>query len=292
MAPTSRPLEASMIRARLRFNASTDLEVYNKTLTESVSGFGVSVAVTETDVDASNTVVVGDATIDAGISDVEIFTDHEALIVADTNLTMVSAVSGAANATTNARYTGNNTINFNDADVKGRNVEVYAGQAKNATGNDLYVNSAANIFAASMYPNISIPIALGDVDENNRINVTGDSRLRAVQDVALEALTGIAAGDRVLREGAVVSLSAIPYGFDAIQNGDDDTTNRVSIGSNTEVTGGAFNELSYKVFAINNPDNMGSGTNANIPLPAGVDLSSGPVTLTSQQKNHIRRRRA
>ena len=156
--------------------------------------------------------------------------------------------------------------------------------AKNATGNDLYVNSAANIFAASMYPNISIPIALGDVDENNRINVTGDSRLRAVQDVALEALTGIAAGDRVLREGAVVSLSAIPYGFDAIQNGDDDTTNRVSIGSDTEVTGGAFNELSYKVFAINNPDNMGSGTNANIPLPAGVDLSSGPVTLTAQQK--------
>ena len=42
----------------IQFNASTDLEVYNKTLTESVSGFGVSVAVTETDVDASNTVVI------------------------------------------------------------------------------------------------------------------------------------------------------------------------------------------------------------------------------------------
>ena len=107
-----------------------------------------------------------------------------------------------------------------------------------------------------------------------------------MQDVALEALTGIAAGDRVLREGAVVSLSAIPYGFDAIQNGDDDTTNRVSIGSDTEVTGGAFNELSYKVFAINNPDNMGSGANANIPLPAGCGSLDNPavVTLTSQQK--------
>ena len=228
----------------IEINASTDLEVYNKTLTESVSGFGLSVAVTETDVDASNTIVIGDADIDAGISDVEIYTDHEALVVADTNLTMVSAVTGAANATSNARYTGNNTVTFNHADVKGRNVEVFAGQANDATGNDIYVNSAANIFAASMYPNISVPIALGDVDENNRINVNGTSRLRAVQDVALEALTGIAAGDRVLREGAVVSLSAIPYGFNAVQNGSDDTVNRVSIGSSTEVTGGAFNDLS------------------------------------------------
>ena len=29
---------------------------------------------------------------------------------------------------------------------------------------------------------------------------------------------------------------------------------------------------------------MGSGANANKPLPAGIDLTSGPVSLTAQQK--------
>ena len=162
----------------IEIHASTDVTAYNRSLAESVSGFGLSVLVTETDVSTINAVNIGAATLDAGIGDLQIFTDHESLIVSDSNLMMVSAVTGVANATSNSRHEAVNTVNVNGSTLAGRNIEVFTGQAGDATLNRIYLNSASNIFAASMYPNISIPIALGDVDENNRINVTGDSRLR------------------------------------------------------------------------------------------------------------------
>ena len=73
----------------------------------------MSVLVTETDVSTTNAVNIGAATLEAGIGDLQIFTDHESLIVSDSNLMMVSAVTGVANATSNSRHEAVNTVNVN-----------------------------------------------------------------------------------------------------------------------------------------------------------------------------------
>ncbi|MGB0964662.1 MAG: LEPR-XLL domain-containing protein, partial [Litorivicinus sp.] len=261
---------------RIDINATTDLSVFNKTLSESVSGFGVNVAVTETTVATHNDINIGSATLNAGVGNVQIFTDHEALVVSDTNLMMVSAISGFATAISNARYAGINSVDLTGSELQGRNVEIYAGQASDATNNDLLANGVSNIFAASMYPNISVPVALGSVVENNQINVNAGSRLTAIQDVSLQAFEGLAADNRVRLSGSVLSLSAIPYGVDAVKDSSESSLNSVVIADSARVTAGAQSDLSYLIFAT---DGVGFNPAGNVGLPSGVDLSSGPVAI-------------
>ena len=111
----------------IEIHASTDVTAYNKTLTESVSGFGLSVAVTETDV------------MRATRSSSGMLRSMPESVMLKFSLTTKPDCCGyqpdhgvgcfrCRQCDFNARYTGNNTVT-NDADVKGRNVEVFAGQA-------------------------------------------------------------------------------------------------------------------------------------------------------------------
>ena len=271
----------------IKFNVSTDINAKDRVLLEAVSGFGVGTAKSEVDVDASNTVNIGAANINAGIGTFAINTQHEGLVVTDANMTMLSAFSGISAAESYALQNMSNTININNADIKGRYVELYAGRNDSAQLNDLYSNAEANIFAASLYPNIGVPLTETDVIENNTINITGSSDIGAMQDVTIHARDGLAAGDRRLNDGAILSVSAIPYGIPAVKQGEDTSNNTVNVASTANIKAGVYDDLQYQVYAVGDSATLGAVVANNISLPSDITVgANGEISgvLTDAQK--------
>ena len=249
------------------FEGETKLDVADRVNIESVSGFGVSVAVADLYADVENNLNIGsNASVVSHAGDVTFATKHEAVMIADTNLTVATALTGGAGGYANTEIDADNVMSVSGA-VTGRTVNLYAGRDTNATVNDIYQNAVSNIAAFSTLPSINVPVARSDIDETNTININSGADLRAIEDVVLEARSGIGfdEGTRRSGEGQVISLSLIPYGINARAIGDDDSVNRVNIDSGARAEGGAFNQLNYHVFAVDADGTLAASNNFALP---------------------------
>jgi Ca2+-binding RTX toxin-like protein len=218
----------------------TDTDMTDSVEIESISGFGVSVGISEVSSDTLSAIRVEGATLQSRAGDVFLTARSGADHSADANLLVATALTGGAGAVSTADATTENLISLDNATVKGAGVNLYAGQSSSAVPNFLATFANAEIFAASLLPNISVPDPTATISETNRIDLSGTTEIQALEDVSLFAVPGLGTDART--DGGVLSLSLIPYAVSVPDGGSVSSENLVDVGPDVRVDAGINNK--------------------------------------------------
>jgi Ca2+-binding RTX toxin-like protein len=248
--------------------AVTDVSAIDKINVQGISLVGsVTVAVSQIQAYTKAAVVVTGATLQNTVGDLLIATSASSAVRPSTNVLAASQITGVVSGTAVGQTTNDQTITLTDTTIKAGNVKIYAGRSA-TTGSPNQLESSANveITAASLYPNINIPVALADITERNTITLAGSTQVKSLGDVDLVANRGLGT-KRAKTSGMTLSLSLIPYGFDAPDGASDSSTNTVTIGTTTSVEAG-LNSSSIVLIR-----QMTSGITIGAPLTAADKLA-------------------
>ena len=308
---TSKPFEAKVDigngatlvatgESGVTIDAETDINAADLVELESVSGFSISVGLSRVHTNANATINVDGATITGQSGDVTFGTRGASDVVADANLLVATALTGGAGAEATSNSQINNTINVNNSKIEGANVNLYAGRNTNGLRTLADVFSAANISAFSLLPSINAPNPQATLNENNTVQINGNSSIFGHEDISLVAIEGLGGDMRGGEDGSVVSLSLIPYGAPVSNSPTIESDNDVTIGSSAVLKAGV--NASSVVLIRPVTDRASSGGLPNLPvdrigtkltatdkadlandgfaLPATVDYSYGELDLS------------
>jgi len=228
--------------AIFQVETSADIFATDSVRVEGVSGFGISVGLSDIETNSLTGVTVNGATLHNKTGDIYLTGRTDTDANPSANLLVASGISGAAGARAFAEIDARNEIVLNNATVKGGDIYLFAG--KSAFGVPNLLDSFANteITAFSLLPNISVPVPRVRIYENNLVDVQGGSKLQALEDVNLIAREGLGGNQRGSEDGMVLSLSLVPYGVDVPDNPQVSSTNTVNVGSSALVEAGINNK--------------------------------------------------
>jgi len=165
-----------------------------------VQGFSLVGAITigksEIDSDTLTAININGASLINKAGDVTVATKTDSLVRAGRRPHGRLGADGDANAIATIDTKATNTVTLNDATIKGETSPSPPGAARSGTLSDLEGDANTDIMAFSLLPNIATPIPSTSIDEHNSINVTGNTKIQALQDVVLRAVPGLGAGNR------------------------------------------------------------------------------------------------
>ena len=223
----------------LRVEALTDISAIDSVNATGVSLAGtVTVAVSQIIAYTKAAVVITGATLQNTAGDLFITTRAESAVRPSANVLTVSGITSATSGTAKGATTSDQTITLTDATIKGGNVKIYAGRSASTGSPNLQdVNANVEMFAASTFANLALPVVLADLTERNTITLAGSTAIKSLGDVDLLAVRGLGS-ERTKTSGMTLSLSLIPYGFDAPDGATDTSTNTVTIGGSASIEAG------------------------------------------------------
>ncbi|RJR48541.1 MAG: calcium-binding protein, partial [Desulfobacteraceae bacterium] len=244
----------------LQIETLTDVNATDKVQVDSVSVAGVSVGISRITTDTESKVTLDGAILENKSGSVYVTARSEADLKPSANLLAATALTGGAGAESTATINARNEIALTGAaTIKATDIYLLAG--RNAWGEVNLLDSFADsqIFAASLLPNISVPVATVTINETNNISVGGTSRVLALRDVNLITVEGLGGDERGTESGMVLSLSLIPYGAPIDDNPSVTSTNTVTIGTGALVQAGLNNKtfLHVKPTVLLNTDGNG-----------------------------------
>jgi hypothetical protein len=221
-----------------RIEALNDIVAVDSVRIESVSGFGISTGISQIETDTLAKIDVDTATLESKAGPIYLTAKTDSNITSSTNLLVATALGGAAGAEATAAANATNEIRLNNASIKAADVHLYAG--RDSLGMPNLINTFANteLTAASIGPNIVVPIPTADIRENNLVTIDGQSSVRALSNIHLLALEGMGGDQRRQTSGVALSLSLIPYGFPIPGHGAIASTNSVDIGPDASMEAG------------------------------------------------------
>ena len=123
---------------------------------------------------------------------------------------------------------------------------------------------------------------VAELNENNIVNVLGNTVIEATSDINLYATEGIGGDDRAATTGSMLSLSLVPYGVVVPDGAEVTSTNEVNIASTAYLEAGINNIAPVYLLPVNT-----TSAQPGIELPAGItyaDLKTSEVLLTDAQK--------
>ncbi|MCP4707532.1 MAG: hypothetical protein GY869_02815, partial [Planctomycetes bacterium] len=220
----------------------TDVTAMDSIRAESVSGFSITVAVSEIKTNTLAGINLDGATLENKSGDIYLTAKSDANINPSCNLFVVTALTGGAGATATSDINANNEIHLDNATIRGGDVHLFTGKNRSAVPN--IINSFANteITAMRLLPGIDVPYPNVTIDETNLIDIQGTSSVLALEDVELVAREGIGGDDRGKTDGLVLSISLIPYGVDVPNNTTVNSVNTINIGASALVESGINNK--------------------------------------------------
>jgi hypothetical protein len=247
-----------------KVEALTDIYAVDSVRIESVSGFGVSVGISEIQTDSLAGIHLSKATLENKSGDVYLTAKTNSVVNPSANLLVVTALTGGAGAEATGITRAANRIDVDDSAIRGSDIYLFTGKDSFAVPNLLHSNANAEITAMSLLPNISIPVPRVEMYESNTINIRGGqddvegaSNIQALEDVYLSAKEGLGGKERGSESGLVLSLSLIPYGIDVPDDPLVNSVNSVNIiGDDVQVEAGMHNKslVHIKPLSLSNPD--------------------------------------
>ncbi|MBX2867971.1 MAG: hypothetical protein KTR18_04825 [Acidiferrobacterales bacterium] len=225
---------------------------------ETVSGLvGVSTGESSITANPNSNISLSNANLENRSGEVVLATRTDSSLVGMGELFSASAVSSVSSANVTTDNNVDNTITISDSNLKGTDVRVLSGQSIGAigSGNKLFGQSATQIFAASLGPNIVVPTVSAEILEQNVINVEGTSTIKALKNVYLTTtaenpITSDGNDARVMTAGSAVSLSLVPYGFPVPDGAENIIHNDINIASTALVEAGLNNKTLVHVLPV------------------------------------------
>lgn len=208
---------------------------------ETVSGYNAAVGKSEVNADTTAAINVVGATLESTAGDIFLTATSDASVHASANLLVASTVTGTAGAEGTANSDVQNEVNLDGATITGRDIHLYTGRDGEGRSNLITANANTELTTISMLPSITIPVPTANINEFNRVKVTGSSTIHALEDVELISDGGFGGTDRRNADGVALSLSLIPYGFPIPSHGSDVNTNTIEIGDQASVEAGVSN---------------------------------------------------
>ena len=257
---------------------------------ESVSGFALTVAKTEITTNTLAGITLNGSYLENTSGDIFLTTHTISKVNPSANLMVVSAVTSGSTAKAYVTQNAYNEVTLNNATVKAGDVNIYTGKNKIAVPNILYSFANTEITAFSLLPNLNDPDPRVRINEYNTINLSGSSKVLALEDVNLAAQEGIGGSERGGTDGLVLSLSLIPYGIDVPNNTIIHSYNNVNIGNSALVEAGINNKSvvqikPLKISGVNQISPARIGTEltpselAGLGIDSGLDYEYAPLAL-------------
>jgi len=267
----------------LRIEALNDIRALDSVEVEGFSLIGaVTLGESEITTNTLALVSIDGATVENKAGDVDLTTKTNIEARTDVDLTVASGLTGVVNAVATVVIVATDTITLNNATVKGQDVSLYAG--RDAYGQVNLIDGFANtdIMAFSLLPNISVPDPDITITENNNINILGASKVQALEDVVLRAIEGLGGSQRGTTDGAVLSLSLIPYGVSVPDGAHADSFNTVKIATTAKIEAGVNNQSLVQL----KPIKLGGVFQQ---VPGGGDLVKNRLDtpLTADEKDEL-----
>src|SRR6185436_5634760 len=204
---------ASRDAPRIEIETEVEAKAVDNVKVEAVSGLvGGAKGKSVIDAELHSQVNIDGATIVNNDGDVFFTTRTDTLLRPNASLTVASGLTGGALADVSTVTNSLNEVNLVNANVRGADISLFAGQDSIRVPNIMFSFADAQVFTASLLPSITVPDVVAKLNENNIINVLGTSVVEATSDINLYATQGIGGGDRAETTGSVLSLSLIPYG--------------------------------------------------------------------------------
>ncbi|MBC8509085.1 MAG: tandem-95 repeat protein, partial [Chloroflexi bacterium] len=248
--------------------AYTNVEGYDVVTLEAVSGFGVSLAESRILAPTKTQVLIDGATLENKVGDIYLTTRSDAQITPSTNMLVVAGISAVAKADVTGVTFTDNLVEVKDSTIKGSDVHLVSGRDSWGVPNLLFVSSNSEITAASLVPNIVIPVVKAQLFENNVVRVLGNSQVLALEDVNILAVEGakpdVPPGEEEIKrastDGLALSLSLVPYGMEVPDGAVDSSNYVVDLEPDAVIKGGINN----KTIVLINPVKVGDADDAAI----------------------------
>ncbi|MEM6398913.1 MAG: hypothetical protein AAF757_01595 [Cyanobacteria bacterium P01_D01_bin.116] len=242
----------------LQIDALNEITVFDSAQLETVSGFGLNVAVVSVDSNTNAGVNLNGATLENQSGDVYLTTKTEFSNNPSANVAVVGGVTGA-NATATAITDTNNQISLDGATIKGSDVYLYTGRDSFATPNLLDSSVNVELLTASL-ASVAVPIANSTIRETNKIDVTGTSTIEALEDVNFVANEGLGGDERAQANASVANISLTPFATATIENTTVNSSNQVNIGDSASIQAGANSQsvVQIKPLVLNNTEQLSS----------------------------------
>ncbi|MEO1524344.1 MAG: hypothetical protein AAFX06_02860, partial [Planctomycetota bacterium] len=260
------------------FNISTttDFDLFDSVKATGVSGIGgVTVGVSDIDTRTRSSIHIDGATLQNLTGDLKLATRGAGTSTSDANLEVASGLSANAIADANSDLNGIQRVDLDDATLKGRNIDIWAGRGLPAQPNNHFSRAASNIFAASMGLNIVNPTASSTINETNLIDIQGTSQVLGFEDIDLVTDETSLPNASVGIDGGAFSLSAFPYGIGTSGDENFSSSNNVNVGNSAQVEAGihssAFVSIQPRVY----------------PGRPTLPISRLDTLLTTQEKNDL-----
>ncbi|MCA9135478.1 MAG: right-handed parallel beta-helix repeat-containing protein, partial [Planctomycetales bacterium] len=223
------------------FNVATltDFDLFDSVKATSVSGLGgVTVGISDIDTKTASTIHIDGATLQNLSGDLKLATRGAGTSTSDANLEVGGGLSANAFADSNSDINATQRVDLDNAKIKGRNVDIWAGRGLPAKPNNHFSRAGSNILAISMGVNIVDPTGSSTIDETNVIDIQGTTQVLGFEDIDLIT------DDTSLPEGSVgvnggaFSLSLLPYGISASGPETFTSDNQVNVGNSARVEAG------------------------------------------------------
>jgi Ca2+-binding RTX toxin-like protein len=233
---------------------------------ESVSGFSLNLALSSIVANLDSGIDVANSTLENRTGGIYLATKANSELRPSNNLFAASALSGVAKADVDADNNIDNVVTIDNSHLKGAEIEIFAGRNLNGETNRLEASSNAEILAASLGPNIVVPLVTAEIEENNTIEVLGTSTIKSLGNVYLATNTGIGGGlGRASTDGLALSLSLVPYGMEVPDGSEDITNNDINIANTALIEAGLNNKALLHVLPMTvngqeqiDPDRIGT----------------------------------
>ncbi len=181
----------------------------------------------------------------------------------------------------------NNTIDVNNSTIEGKDIYLYAGRNSSGVGN-LIDNTVNTEFTSqgTIAAGGGTPIAT--INENNTINVSGGTQVRALEDVTLLADQG---GNSKARAGGLVLNivgNVIPIPIEVKGTENENNTNKVNItGATTKIEAGINHKSAVYLKAVGDLPNgttdgqlLTTAEKESLGLPDNIDYEYAKVNAT------------
>ena len=274
---------ASRDAPRIEIETEVEAKAVDNVKVEAVSGLvGGAKGKSVINAELNSQVNINGATIVNNDGDVFFTARTDTLLRPNASLTVASGLAGAALADVETITNSLNEVNLVSAKVRGADISLFAGEDSIRVPNVMFSFADAQVFTASLLPSIGIPLVVAELNENNIVNVLGNTVIEATSDINLYATEGIGGDDRAATTGSMLSLSLVPYGVVVPDGAEVTSTNEVNIASTAYLEAGINNIAPVYLLPVNT-----TSPQPGIELPAGItyaDLKTGEVLLTDAQK--------
>ncbi|MBF0462627.1 MAG: hypothetical protein HQL87_14685, partial [Magnetococcales bacterium] len=264
----------------MTIEASTNVYAVDSVRVEGVAGLSLSIANANLATTTNAAVNVEGAQLLNDSGDITLTAKTDARLNPSTNLFSAAVISGGASIATGS-VSANNSVHVDNSLIKARNVNLYAGRNAFGVSNLLDGNATADMALVSLY-GLGVPVPTMSINEVNQVVLSGNTALKAMEDVELVAKKGQASnedGTRGKTAGLVVSLSLIPYAVDVPNGATESSSNQVLVGSNVLVDAGIFNKALLQVLPMRvngeqqlDPTRLGTELTAAEKTALGLDV--------------------